>query len=94
MFLVLKLFPSTNYLYITISGQVARYIYERKKRKAAATTIQKSGRMFLFRKAYTILLSSAIVIQAGLRAMDARNEYLFRRRNTAAILIQVILSNS
>ncbi|KAL1548316.1 myosin-8-like [Salvia divinorum] len=69
-------------------GQVARCIYERKKRNAAATTIQKNGRMFRFRKTYTILWSSAIVIQAGRRAMVARNELLFRRRNTAAILIQ------
>ncbi|KAL1545296.1 myosin-6-like [Salvia divinorum] len=69
-------------------GQVARCIYERKRRKTAATTIQKGGRMFMFRKTYAMLWSSAIVIQAGLRGMAARSELLFRRRNTAAILIQ------
>ncbi|KAG6436833.1 hypothetical protein SASPL_101735 [Salvia splendens] len=69
-------------------GQVARCIYERKRRKIAATTIQKGGRMFMFRKTFAILSSSAIVIQAGVRGMAARSELLFRRRNTSAILIQ------
>ncbi|XP_042045753.1 myosin-6-like [Salvia splendens] len=69
-------------------GQVARCIYECKRRKIAATTIQKGGRMFMFRKTFAILSSSAAVIQAGLRGMAARSELLFRRRNTAAIRIQ------
>lgn len=57
---------------------------------AAATTIQKDGRMFVLRKVYKVLRSSAIAIQTGMRAMAARNELLFRKRNTAATFIQVI----
>lgn len=90
-YLLLVLLPLTCYLYVVISGQVARCIYERKRRMAAATTIQKGGRMFSSRKAYTILRTSAIVIQTGIRGMAARRELLFRKQNKAAIAIQVIL---
>ncbi|KAL2230174.1 UNVERIFIED_CONTAM: Myosin-8, partial [Sesamum indicum] len=69
-------------------GQVARRIYEHKRRIAAATTIQKDMRMSVSRKAYTLLRSSAVCIQAGMRGMAARDELLRRRRNRAAIAIQ------
>ncbi|KAL0388285.1 UNVERIFIED_CONTAM: Myosin-14 [Sesamum radiatum] len=69
-------------------GQVARRIYEHKRRIAAATTIQKDARMVVSRKAYTLLRCSAVCIQAGMRGMAARDELLRRRRNKAAIAIQ------
>ncbi|KAL8479758.1 hypothetical protein ACS0TY_026623 [Phlomoides rotata] len=69
-------------------GQVARCIYERKRRTAAASIIQKDARMFVRRRTYTRLCSAAILIQAGIRGMVARNELLFRKRNTAAVVIQ------
>ncbi|KAK4425365.1 Myosin-8 [Sesamum alatum] len=69
-------------------GQVARRIFEHKRRIAAASTIQKDARMSASRKAYTLLRTSAIFIQAGMRGMAARDELLRRRRNNAAIAIQ------
>lgn len=47
--------------------------------------------MFVARKHYKKLYFSAVSIQAALRGMDARNELRFRRRTTAAIIIQVII---
>ncbi|KAL8506790.1 hypothetical protein ACS0TY_017618 [Phlomoides rotata] len=58
-------------------GQVARCIYERKRRTAAASIIQKDARMFVSRRTYT-----------RIRGMVARNELLFRKRNTAVVVIQ------
>lgn len=42
------------------------------------------------RKSYTKLQASAVVIQTGIRAMASRNEYRYRRRTKAAIIVQVI----
>ncbi|EPS71632.1 unconventional myosin, partial [Genlisea aurea] len=69
-------------------GQIARFLYEHKRRIAAAETIQKDARMFLRRKAYLILSSSAAVLQAGMRGMAARSELRFRKRSKAAVIIQ------
>ncbi|GFQ02596.1 myosin-8 [Phtheirospermum japonicum] len=69
-------------------GQVARHIYEHRRRTAAALAIQKDARSFLARKAYALLYSSAILIQAGLRGMAARDELQFRKKTKAAITIQ------
>ncbi|KAA8548908.1 hypothetical protein F0562_000592 [Nyssa sinensis] len=44
--------------------------------------------MFIARKAYKILCSSAVSIQTGMRGMAARNELRFRKQRAAAILIQ------
>lgn len=45
--------------------------------------------MYLARKAYTELYSSAVSIQRGMRGMAARTELCFRRQTKAAIIIQV-----
>lgn len=58
------------------------------RREAAALRIQKHVRRYQAQKSYMQLQLSAIVIQAGLRAMDARNEFWFRRKTKAAIIIQ------
>ncbi|GER41677.1 myosin 2 [Striga asiatica] len=69
-------------------GQVARHIYDHKRRTAAASKIQNESRAFLARKAYALLSSSAILIQAGLRGMAACNELQLRKKTKAAIVIQ------
>lgn len=76
--------------FFVIIGQVARQHYEQKRQEAAASTIQKDLRMFLSRKAYALLVSSALFLQAGMRGMAARRLLQFRRQKIAAILIQVI----
>lgn len=48
--------------------------------------------MYLARKAYKELYSSAVSIQTGMRGMAARNELRFRRQTRAAIVIQVLNS--
>ena len=61
------------------------------RRAAASIRIQKHARSHADRKSYKRLLASAIVIQTGMRAMAARNEYRHRRRTKAAIIVQVII---
>ncbi|KAK9725567.1 hypothetical protein RND81_05G153800 [Saponaria officinalis] len=69
-------------------GQVARCIFEYKKREAASVRVQKELRKYLARKSYLLLCSSAITVQRGMRGMAARNELLFRKQTKAAALIQ------
>lgn len=59
------------------------------RREAASIRIQKHARAHTARMHYTSLQASAIVIQSGLRAMAARDEYRFRRKTKAAIRVQV-----
>jgi len=59
------------------------------RKEAASIRIQKNVRAHGARTFYTNLQASAIVIQTGMRAMAARNEYRYRRRTKAAIIIQV-----
>jgi myosin-5 len=59
------------------------------RKEAASIRIQKNVRAHEARTFYTNLQASAIVIQTGMRAMAARNEYRYRRRTKAAIIIQV-----
>lgn len=59
------------------------------RREAASIRIQKHVRAHRARMHYTSLQASAIVIQSGLRALAARNEYRYRRRTKASIRIQV-----
>lgn len=40
-------------------------------------------------KSYQSLLDSAIIVQTGMRAMTAHNEFKFRKQAKAAIRIQV-----
>ncbi|KAL3634418.1 hypothetical protein CASFOL_021472 [Castilleja foliolosa] len=69
-------------------GQIARHIYEHRRRTGAALAIQKNTRSFHARKTYALLYSSAILIQAGMRGMAARDELQFRKKTKAAIIIQ------
>ncbi|VFQ72394.1 unnamed protein product [Cuscuta campestris] len=69
-------------------GQLARNLYERKRKEAASLTIQKYGRMHLSRTAYILLWNSAVSIQTVLRQRAARNELKYRKETKAAILIQ------
>jgi myosin-5 len=59
------------------------------KRESASIRIQKHARAHRARVYYTSLQASAIVIQSGLRALSARNEYRYRRRTKASTKIQV-----
>lgn len=72
------------------TGQLARKLYECMRREDASLRIQKHARAHTARKAYTELRASAIVIQTGLRAMAAHNEFSYRRRTKASIIIQVV----
>lgn len=47
--------------------------------------------MYLAKKAYKDMCSSAVCIQTGMRGMAARNELRFRRQTQASIIIQVTL---
>lgn len=71
------------------AAQLARKLYEQMRKVAASIRIQKHVRGHTARKFYTKLLASANVIQTGLRAMAARNEYRYKRRTKAATIIQV-----
>ncbi|PNY04685.1 myosin-H heavy chain-like protein [Trifolium pratense] len=68
--------------------KIAREIYEDMKRESASIRIQKYARAHRARVYYTSLQASAIVIQSGLRALAARNEYRYRRRTKASTKIQ------
>lgn len=63
------------------------------RKEAAAMKIQKNLRRSLARKSYTRLWSAVLVLQTGLRAMSARNEYRLGRQTKAAIAIQVYLTS-
>ena len=62
------------------------------RREAAAVKIQKNLRQYFARKLYTTLRSSAIILQTGLRAMTARDDFRFKRQTKASICIQVSYS--
>lgn len=72
-----------------ITGQLTRQIYEGMRREASSLMIQRDLRMFLARKAYKELHSSAVFIQTGMRGMASRIELRFRRQTRAAIILQV-----
>jgi myosin V len=62
------------------------------RREAASITIQTYIRRHHAIKAFIDLLSASITIQAALRGMAAREEFLFRRQTKAAVVIQVDIS--
>lgn len=62
------------------------------RREDASLRIQKYARAHAARTTYTKLRASTIVIQTGLRAMAARNEFRHRKRTKASIVIQVLVS--
>lgn len=75
--------------YFLFSGELTRHIYESMRREASCLRIQTDLRMYLARKMYKELCSSAVSVQTGMRGMSARNELRFRRQTKAAIMIQV-----
>lgn len=70
---------------------MARKLYEQLRREAAALRIEKNFKGYIARKSYFNQRSSAIILQTGLRAMKARDEFRFRKQTKAAIHIQVLL---
>lgn len=75
--------------FVPIAGQLARQVYGGMRQEASSLLIQGCFRMHIARKAYKELYTSAVSIQTGMRVMAARCELHFRRRTSAAIVIQV-----
>lgn len=75
--------------YVCIAAWLARKLYGEMRREDASIRIQKYTRAHAAQTAYKQLKASTIVIQTGLRAMAARNEFRHRRRTKGAISIQV-----
>lgn len=73
------------------SGCHSRSIYLIKKQEAAAVSIQKYARRWLFRHNYLQICSAVVLIQSGIRGSSTRLMALRRKQHRAAILIQVIL---
>ena len=59
------------------------------RREAASIYIQKHVRAHKLRRTYKNLQAAATVIQTGIQALAAQNEYRYRRRTKAANKIQV-----
>lgn len=74
---------------VSYEGQLARQIYENKRRHAAALRIQTYYRMHLAKKVFKEAQSSSITIQAGLRGMVARKNLHFKQQTKAVVIIQV-----
>ena len=72
-------------------GILSRKLYEQLRREAGAVKIQKKFKGYIARKSYVTARSSAIILQTGLRAMKARDEFRFRKQTKAATYIQVLL---
>lgn len=79
------------FLYPSLSlGLSACKLYEQLRREAAALRIQKNFRSHVSRTSYVAVQKAAVTLQAGLRAMKARDEFRYRRQSKAAIAIQVL----
>lgn len=74
---------------LLITGKLARILYENMRREAAAIKIQKNLHRHIAKMSYKTLRQSAVVLQTGFRAMNARNEFRFRKQTKAATAIQV-----
>ncbi|CAL0325517.1 unnamed protein product [Lupinus luteus] len=74
-----------------LRGLLSRKLYEQLRREAAAVKIEKNFKGYIVRKSYTTERLSAIILQTGLRAMKARDEFRFRKQTKAAIYIQARL---
>lgn len=74
-----------------ILGRLACKVYERLKRETAAVKIQSNTRKHQAEKAYKALQVAVLVVQTGLRNMEARERFGFRRQTKAATIIQVYL---
>jgi myosin-5 len=69
---------------------MARKSYLQLRQEAAALKLQKNFRQYSARKSYLIVLSAAITLQTGLRAMTACNEFILQKQAKAAIIFQVL----
>ncbi|KAM1570693.1 hypothetical protein ACFXTH_035800 [Malus domestica] len=67
-------------------GELVRKLFKLKKREISAVKIQKTARKHLARKDYLRIKFASTILQAGVRAVAARDE--FRYRVNAAIIIQ------
>ncbi|TQE13750.1 hypothetical protein C1H46_000757 [Malus baccata] len=67
-------------------GELVRKLFKLKKREISAVKIQKTARKRLARKDYLRIKFASTILQAGVRAVAARDE--FRYRVNAAIIIQ------
>lgn len=66
-------------------------MYASKRETAAAISVQKYIRMWLRRKTYMKLCSSATIIQSCVRGFMTRQRFLHIKEHRAATSIQVIL---
>jgi len=80
----------TKIIFFSITARLACKQHEFLRQQAAALRIQKTTRWYFAWKTYCQLRLSAVTLQAGVRAMAARNEFNFRKRNKASIRIQVV----
>lgn len=71
-------------------GLSACKLYEQLRREAAALKIQKNFRSHVSKTSYVAVQKAAVTLQAGLRAMKARDEFRYRKQSKAAIAIQVL----
>ncbi|XP_075500978.1 myosin-12 [Primulina tabacum] len=85
-FIILR--KATTHIQKLWRGWLARKLYEHMRRETASIRIQKHTRGHTARRCYTKSQEAAIVIQTGLQAMAAKNEYRQRKRNKAATIIQ------
>ncbi|KAH6804802.1 Myosin family protein with Dil domain-containing protein [Perilla frutescens var. hirtella] len=76
------------YLQSFCRGRLACKHFVGMKTEAAAVKVQRNTLRFLARKAYNTLQISVLVIQTGLRSMDAHKKFRFRRQTRAATIIQ------
>jgi myosin V len=76
--------------FFLITARLACKQHEFLRQQAAALRIQKTTRWYFAWKTYCQLRLSAVTLQAGVRAMAARNEFNFRKRNKASVRIQVV----
>ncbi|PWZ11363.1 Myosin-17 [Zea mays] len=71
-----------------VAPRLACKQHELLRQQTAVLRIQKNARWYFAWKTYYQMRLSAITLQAGLRAMAARNEFTFRKRNKASVHIQ------
>lgn len=86
IFLALR--DSTICLQSFCRGKLAGNQFEGMKLRAASTKVQKTIRKYQKWKAITKLRVSVLVLQTGVRAMDARKKFKCKKQAIAATVIQ------
>lgn len=92
MFLLITINTVCTIFLVIMSAMLSCKLYEQLRREAAALKIQKNFRCHVAHITYTTLHSSAIMLQTGMRAMVARNDFRYRKHTKAAIKIQEFIS--